>query len=73
MREDEQIKVTYNVADSLTAPVEPGVTVGTIEYMVGDTVYKQESIVTVESVGAIDLEWCMRQILKRFFLFPIKI
>lgn len=73
MREDEQIKVTYNVADSLTAPVEPGVTVGTIEYMVGDTVYKQESIVTVDSVGAIDLEWCMRQILKRFFLFPIKI
>ena len=69
MRADEQVKVKYNLAENLVAPVEPGMTVGTIDYMVGETIYRREAIVTVDSVGAIDLEWCMRQILERFFSF----
>lgn len=69
MRTDEQVKVKYNMAENLIAPVEPGMTVGTIDYMVGDTVYRREAIITVDSIGAIDLEWCMRQILERFFSF----
>ena len=69
MRTDEQVKVKYNMAENLIAPVEPGMTVGTIDYMVGDTVYRTEAIITVDSIGAIDLEWCMRQILERFFSF----
>jgi len=67
MRPDEQIRVEYSVQETLTAPVEPGMTVGSIDYIVGDTVYKREMIVTADSIGKIDLEWCVRQVLERYF------
>ena len=60
----------YSVKEQLTAPVECGMTVGTIDYMVGDTIYKREEIVTVNSVMPIDLKWCGRQVLQRFLLIP---
>ncbi len=69
MRADEQIRVEHRVQDSLTAPVEPGIAVGEIDYIVGDTVYKRETIVTADQVWAIDLEWCVRQVLERYFCF----
>lgn len=68
LREDEEIKVTYRVKDVLSAPVERGTVVGIIDYAVNDVVYKSERIVTTEAVEAIDLEWCIRQILTRFLL-----
>ena len=49
---------------------ESGTTVGTISYLVGDTVYKEENIVTADRVMEIDLKWCGRQILDRFLLIP---
>lgn len=67
MRADEQVKVVCQVEEELTAPVVPGMTVGAIEYIVGNTVYKKENIITTDSIGEIDLEWCMRQVLERFF------
>ncbi len=70
LREDEEIRVEYSVKEQLTAPVECGMTVGTIDYMVGDTIYKREEIVTVNSVMPIDLKWCGRQVLQRFLLIP---
>lgn len=68
MRKDEEIKVEYSVKSTLTAPVKAGTVVGMVEYSVGDVVYRRETILTKESVDAIDLEWCAMQILKRFLL-----
>ena len=68
MRRDEEIKVEYNVKSVITAPVKAGTEVGVVEYSVGDVVYRREKILTKESVDVIDLEWCARQILKRFLL-----
>lgn len=68
MRKDEEIKVEYSVKSALTAPVKAGTEVGVVEYSVGDVVYRREKILTRESVDAIDLPWCVMQILKRFFL-----
>ena len=68
MRRDEEIKVEYNVKSVLTAPVKAGTEVGVVEYSVGDVVYRREKILTKESVDVIDLEWCARQIMKRFLL-----
>lgn len=68
MRKDEEVRVEYNAKDVLTAPVKAGTEVGTVEYSVGDVVYRREKILTKESVDAIDLKWCARQILKRYFL-----
>lgn len=70
LRDDEEIRVEYTVEEVLTAPVESGTTVGTISYLVGDTVYKEENIVTADRVMEIDLKWCGRQILDRFLLIP---
>jgi len=67
LRQGEEIKVVKRLKEDLTAPVEAGMEVGCVEYSVGDTVYRRDAIVTVDSVGAIDLEWCAREVLERFF------
>lgn len=68
MREDEQVVVEYSVKSLLDAPVPKGMEVGTVTYRVGDTVYKQEQIVTASAVEKIDLAWCFRQVLVRYLL-----
>ena len=68
MREDETIDVTYSVRKSLTAPVERGMKVGTVEYSVDGKVYRTEDIVTDDAVEKIDLRWCVVQVLKRFLM-----
>lgn len=66
LRADEKIRVECRVADELKAPVKKGTEVGYIEYLVDDIVYKRESIVTMSDLAAVDLEWCARQVLRRF-------
>ena len=66
LRPDEKIYVRYSVKEKLTAPVGRGTVVGSIDYIVDDVVYKRESVVTKESVEAIDLKWCAKQVWKRF-------
>lgn len=70
LREDEEIRVEYSVKELLTAPVESGMIVGTVDYLVGDTIYKRENIVTADSVMPVDLKWCGRQVIQRFLLMP---
>lgn len=68
MREDEEVRVEYTMAESLQAPVKSGMQVGNIDYIVDNTVYKREAIVITEDVAAIDMEWCMRQVFGRFLM-----
>lgn len=68
--QDEKIRVVYSAKDELTAPVERGTVVGTIDYSVDGTVYRRESVVTAETVEAIDPQWCLLQILNRFLCLP---
>ena len=66
LRPDEEIQVRYSMKSMLTAPVEPGTVVGSVEYIVDGVLYKRESIVTEDQVEAIDLRWCAEQIWRRF-------
>ena len=68
LRTDEQIQVTCTVEDHLTAPVEGGTQVGTIEYSVNGIVYKKDAIVTTDAIDKIDLRWCVMQVFERFIL-----
>ena len=68
MKEDEEIRVEYTLADTLTAPVVCGMSVGRVDYIVDDQIYRTECIVTAENLEEIDQEWCMRQVLERFVL-----
>ena len=66
LRGDENVQVEYQVKDNLQAPVESGEEVGNIYYIVDDTIYRKDAIVTVQNVEKIDFSWCCRQICQRF-------
>ena len=68
LRNDEQVEITYDIKDKLTAPVKEGTMVGKIQYRVGDTVYLTKKVVTKESVEAIDFTWCLEKVLWNFGL-----
>lgn len=68
LRADEEIQVEHTVQSLLQAPVQKGTQVGSVSYSVNGTVYRQDRILTLDSVEKIDLEWCVRQILYRFLL-----
>ncbi len=69
MRADETVQVQYTLeTDRLTAPVAENTPVGSVEYILGDTVYRRDKIVTAGDLGAVDTEWCLMQILERFLL-----
>lgn len=63
---DESVKVECHCKESLTAPVKGGTVVGKIYYVVDDTIYKTEHIVTTDEVKAVDFNWCIEQIVSRF-------
>lgn len=68
LREDEQIQVEYSWEKSLVAPVERGTKIGSVRYIVDDTVYMTADIVTAQKVEQIEFDWCLEQILKRFLI-----
>ena len=68
MRPDENVEILYRKEQYLAAPVEAGVYVGEISYLVDGRVWRRERLIAVEDVEAIDLLWCGRQILLRFLV-----
>lgn len=68
MREDEKVEVDYDVKRVLEAPVEPGTRVGGVRYSVDGKTYLTETIVTGKGVKAVDLKWCVEQVLRRFWI-----
>ena len=68
LREDEEITVSYQQKEILEAPVPEGTVVGEVKYVVDETTYRTEKIVTTETVEKIDLAWCMQQVWMRFTL-----
>lgn len=69
LKEDEEIKVEYELEKRLRAPVQAGTQVGTIYYSVDDKVYLTETIVTKDSVERIEMSWCVEEIFERFLVF----
>lgn len=66
LKKGEEIQVDLQIEQELTAPVSAGTEVGRISYLVDDTPYRVEYILTSETVPAIDYPWCIRQILRYF-------
>jgi D-alanyl-D-alanine carboxypeptidase (penicillin-binding protein 5/6) len=69
MKAGEQVEVTYSVEKVLTAPVEAGMEIGQIKYIVDGQIYYIEEIVTSHGVEKIDWQWCLEQMLDRFLVF----
>lgn len=68
LRKDEEIQVTYQLKEKLTAPVEEGTIVGKILYCVGNQIYRTKMVVTGKAVDAIDFPWCLEKVLWNFGL-----
>ncbi len=64
MREDEQVKIVYQVPRSLKAPVKAGTAVGHAKYYIGGVLYTEIPIYTTKDVSKIDYPYCLKEILK---------
>lgn len=68
LREDEKVEILYRKEKELEAPVTAGETVGELCYLVDGEIWRRERLAAAESVKAVDLPWCGRQILERFLI-----
>ena len=68
MRDDEKVKIVYEVPNNLQAPVEAGTTVGTAKYYIGDVLYAEIPIYTIDNIKKIDFKFCMDEIIKMWTL-----
>ena len=69
MKAGEEIVVEYEKEKVLAAPVEEGLTVGEVRYMVDGVTYRREEIVTTHALEEIDWQWCLDQIFDRYLRF----
>lgn len=70
LREEEEVVVTVDRTERLSAPVAAGTVAGTVTYRLGDEVIKSYSLVTVRDVEKRDFAWCCQYLWQRFFLAP---
>lgn len=66
LKEGEQVEVSYQVPDGLTAPLTAGDVVGTAEYKMGNEILRQYPIYVTETVGKLDYKWCLKKIFSHF-------
>lgn len=65
--DEENIRVCYKKEKMLKAPVRSGEKVGTLTYMVGDTVILQNNLLTKQESKKIDISWCIQKIAALYF------
>ncbi len=68
MREGEQVQMKMEMIPYLEAPVERGQQVGKVCFLVDQREYASYRIVTAEKVKKRDFRYCLRLLLKQFFL-----
>lgn len=68
LKKGEHFQVQYELASSLTAPVNEDQPVGEIRYYLNDELYYTETIRVPDKLQAIDLPYCIRQSLAHFLL-----
>jgi len=69
LRRDEKIEIKWEVEKELEAPVKSGTEVGSIQYFVGDEMYKEEKLVVKQGIEKIDYDWCLDMVIQKFQVF----
>lgn len=62
LREEEQVIMTVETAESLTAPVPAGTVAGTITYTLNGEILKSYNLLTIRDVPRRDFEWYVRYV-----------
>lgn len=68
LKEGEEIRLKYEMAGTLYAPVAKGAYLGKITYMLGDEILKEYRVTAANSVEKTDYHWCFAQVLKLLWL-----
>lgn len=64
----EKIEVSCQVEKELQAPVKAGSMVGSVRYFVGELCLREDAIVTLDAIPAIDFLWCFQKVIEQFVL-----
>ena len=67
MRNDEPIRIVKKINASLDAPIREQTVAGQIEYYVSNTLISSYPLVTTESVERWSPEFCLKDLLKKYF------
>ena len=66
MRPDEKIERIVEMVDHLEAPIEAGMTIGSISYVADGITWRKDLIAVDQKVEKVDFSWCLGQILQAF-------
>ena len=64
LRQDEQVEVSYQLPESLEAPVTAGTEAGRVDYSLGGQLLASYPVYIGQSVERIDYRWCLEQLWK---------
>lgn len=67
-REGEQITVTYDIPDTLEAPLDAGSEIGTVSYYLKDVCIGSYPVTVPDQVEKLEQDWYFQYILQKFFL-----
>lgn len=68
LRDDEKVRIDYDIPDTISAPQEKGNTVGFARYYIDDALYAEIPIYTTEESKKIDFKFCCLRIIKLWSL-----
>ena len=68
LAESEEIQVKTELPDTLSAPVEPGMVVGSVCYYLNGTAVKAYPIEAVDTVEELTMRWCFFQTAEKFLI-----
>ena len=69
LRRDETYQIEYKLPEVLYAPVEQNSIVGEVNYYLNEEPIMQYPVYALEEAKAIDYEWCLKRLLKNYFIF----
>ena len=61
LRDDEKVRIEYNIPNELSAPQDEGNTVGSVKYYIDDILYADIPMYTTDASKIIDYEFCFRR------------
>ena len=66
LRQDENVRVNYQIPSKLKAPVKEGQQVGKVQYFLGNELLKEYPIYAQSQVDEIDYGWCLKQVEEQY-------
>ena len=67
-RADEEVRTIYDIPEQLSAPVEKGQQVGSIQYYLGERQIAEIPVCAGKSVRELEPSWYQNFLLKLFFM-----